>query len=393
MPKVLRIINRFNLGGPTYNAAYLTRYLPSDFETMLIGGVPEPDEESSEFILNKLGASYTLIPEMKRSLNWQNDRKAYETVRNIIREFKPDIVHTHASKAGGVGRLAAKAEKVPVVIHTFHGHVFQDYFGPLKTLFYKSIERRLAKSTTRIVAISDIQKDQISRIHKITSPDKVVVIPLGFALERFGIDNDLHRKTFREQYHIRDNELIVGHIARFAPVKEHGIFVEALSGIKEINGQRVRSVLVGDGETRAETVQYAINKGLTYSTPEHPNPDADIIFTSWIRDVDTAIPGFEILALSSRCEGTPVSLIEAQASGIPVVSTRVGGVQDIILEGETGISTQSGNPEELRQAITILLSDKQRREAMGKKAREFAMSRFHYTRMVSEHAALYRSLL
>lgn len=393
MPKVLRIINRFNLGGPTYNASYLTRYLPDDFETMLIGGVAEPDEESSEFIVQKLGVPYRLIPEMKRSLNWFNDRAAYNIVRGLIRDFRPDIVHTHASKAGGIGRLAAKAENVPVVIHTFHGHVFQDYFGPLKTAFYKTIERRLAKDTTRIVAISNIQKDDISRIHHIAPADKVAVIPLGFDLDRFTIDNELHRERFRKQYQLQDDELVIGHIARFAPVKEHGIFIKAFAGMSTINGQRVRAVLVGDGETRAEAIATAAAEGLVWSSPEYPNPDADIIFTSWIREVDTCIPAFEVLALSSRCEGTPVSLIEAQASGVPVVSTRVGGVQDIIIEGETGISTHPGSIENLRSALVEILSNKERRSVMGANARKFALSRFHYSRMVGEHADLYRSLL
>ena len=155
MPKVLRILNRFNVGGPTYNAAYLTKYLAPDFETILIGGDKEPDEESSSFITDKLGIKPIIIPELTRSINFKNDKIAYQKIVEIIKEFKPDIVHTHASKAGAIGRLAALNQKVPVIVHTFHGHVFHSYFGVLKTAFYKTIERYLAFKSTKIIAISD----------------------------------------------------------------------------------------------------------------------------------------------------------------------------------------------------------------------------------------------
>ena len=151
--KVLRIINRFNLGGPTFNAAYLTKYLGPEFETLLIGGLKYEEEESSEFILEKLGIKPVVIPEMKRSISFKNDRIAYQKIKKIIKEYQPDIVHTHASKAGTLGRLAAAKCKVPVIIHTFHGHVFHSYFGKTKTLFYKTIERLLAKKSTKIIII------------------------------------------------------------------------------------------------------------------------------------------------------------------------------------------------------------------------------------------------
>ncbi len=126
--KVLRIINRFNLGGPTYNAAYLTKYLEPEFETLLIGGVKYEEEESSEFILEKLGITSVVIPEMQRSISFKNDKKAYQKIIKIIKEFQPDIVHTHASKAGAIGRLAASKCKVPVIVHTFH-----DFIAPKET--------------------------------------------------------------------------------------------------------------------------------------------------------------------------------------------------------------------------------------------------------------------
>jgi len=185
MPRILRIINRFNIGGPTYNAAYLSKYLSSDFETLLVAGEKDETEDSSQFILQELGLKPIIIPEMKREINLKNDRIAYKKIKEIIADFKPDIVHTHASKAGALGRLAAYKMKVPVILHTFHGHVFHSYFGKAKTKMYKTIERNLARKSTKIIAISDIQKIELSKIHNITKPNNINVIPLGFDLIKF----------------------------------------------------------------------------------------------------------------------------------------------------------------------------------------------------------------
>jgi UDP-N-acetylglucosamine:LPS N-acetylglucosamine transferase len=176
--KVLRIINRFNLGGPTYNVAYLSKYLPDDFETLLVGGAKDESEESSDFIVNNLGLKPIIVEEMMREIDFRNDFTAYKKIKKIIQEYKPDIVHTHASKAGTLGRLAASSCGVPIIIHTFHGHVFHSYFGKLKTAFYKNIERYLAKKSTAIIAISEIQKSELVDIHKICDAKKVHIVPL-----------------------------------------------------------------------------------------------------------------------------------------------------------------------------------------------------------------------
>ena len=176
--KVLRIINRFNLGGPTYNAAYLTKYLGDEFETLLIGGEKYEEEESSEFILQQLGIKPLIIPEMQRSINRRNDTIAYRKIKKIIKEFEPDIVHTHASKAGTLGRLAAKKMNVPVIVHTFHGHVFHSYFGKTKTTFYKNIERYLARRSNKIIAInSDPEAPIFDVAHYGIVGDATTVIP------------------------------------------------------------------------------------------------------------------------------------------------------------------------------------------------------------------------
>mgnify|MGYP001062158537 FL=1 len=200
MIKVLRIINRFNIGGITYNVSYLSKYLEDDFETLLVGGPEEEGEDSSLYIPEGLGLKPRVLNQFQREINLKSDYKAYKEIKKIIREFKPDIVHTHASKAGAIGRLAAIDCNVPVIVHTFHGHVFHSYFGKLKTAFYKTIERYLAKHSTAIVAISNKQKQELSESFQITTKDKIHVVPLGFDLTKFTLNKESNRKEFREKY-------------------------------------------------------------------------------------------------------------------------------------------------------------------------------------------------
>ena len=197
MKKILRIINRFNLGGPTYNAAYLTKYLESEYETLLIGGNHEKSEKSSMHILEDLGIKPIIIPEMQRSINPLLDRIALKKIKEIIEDFKPDIIHTHAAKAGALGRKAAYNAGIKQIYHTFHGHIFHSYFGKIKTNIYKKIERDLAKKTTKIIAISPIQKEELSKVHKICKPEKIEVIPLGFDLSKFYKNKEAKREKFR----------------------------------------------------------------------------------------------------------------------------------------------------------------------------------------------------
>ena len=192
--RILRIINRFNIGGPTYNATFLTGFLSDQFETLLVGGLPEEGEADSLHILEEYGVKATLLPEMKRKPNFYSDKKALKKLKEIINEYKPDIVHTHASKAGALGRKAAFDCSVPIILHTFHGHVFHSYFGKVKTFLFRFIEQQLAKRSTGIIAISEIQKQELTETYKICSKSKVKVIPLGFDLEKFRQNKTENRK-------------------------------------------------------------------------------------------------------------------------------------------------------------------------------------------------------
>ena len=247
MTKILRILNRFNVGGPTYNVAYLTKYLSDEYTTVLIGGEREESEASSEYILKELDIPYTIVPDMKRSISLKNDIKALREIISIKKKKKPDIVHTHASKAGMLGRLAAKICGVPYIFHTFHGHVFHSYFGKKKTSFFIHLERLLARWSTAIIAISDKQKHELGDIYKICPPEKIQVVPLGFDLHKFTEQTDEKRKQFRTQYNLQDDEIAIGIVGRLAPVKNHEMFIDAIFNCQKQTSKKIRAFIIGDG--------------------------------------------------------------------------------------------------------------------------------------------------
>lgn len=391
--KILRIINRFNLGGPTFNAAYLTKYMSDEFETLLIGGEKDETEESSTFILDSLGLTPTIIPEMKREIGFKEDKIAYKKLKEIIKEFQPDIVHTHASKAGTLGRMAAYKCKVPVIVHTFHGHVFHSYFGKTKTIFYKNIERYLAKKSTKIIAISDIQKNELTQQHKICNKNKVAVIPLGFDLSRFQEDYETKRADFRKHYLLEEDEIAIGIIGRLVPIKNHSLFLEAINQVLKKTTKKVRVFIIGDGEEKENLTQYCKELKLDFTEFNKQKKKANITFTSWVKNVDWANAGLDIIALSSLNEGTPVSLIEAQAANNPIVTTNVGGVENVVQKDKTGCIVPSGNVNAFAEALLKLIENDVLRKQMSEKGWEFVKEKFHYERLVKDMSELYFSLL
>lgn len=393
MPKVLRIINRFNLGGPTYNVSYLTKYMAPDYETLLIGGMNDKSEACSDYIVQKLGIHAFKISEMIRSINGYNDVVAYEKIKSIIKRYKPDIVHTHASKAGVLGRQAAISCGVPVIVHTFHGHVFNSYFNKYVTETFRKIEQHYAKRTSAIVAISDIQKHELSEVYKIAPAEKFRVIPLGFDLNRFQENKAMKRDAFRKQYGIADDEIAVSIVGRLVPVKNHTMFIDSIKQVKSSTNRKVRGVIVGDGDLHNSLVEHAKSHGLTCSTPENKVPNSDLIFTSWIKDADYVFAGSEISALTSLNEGTPVSIIESQAANVPVVSTIVGGIRDVVIEGKTALLSPTQNVEAFSQNLLELVNNDDLRQQMSEDGWTFVRDKFHYTRLVNDMKNLYDELL
>lgn len=392
MPRVLRIINRFNLGGPAYNVAYLTKYLAPDYETLLIGGEKEIDEESSLFIFKDMGIEPMVIKEMSRSINFLNDIKAYYRIKQIIKDFKPDIVHTHAAKAGTLGRLAAFNCNVPVVIHTFHGHVFHSYFGKLKTSIYKNIERFLANKSTAIITISEKQKQEICVEYKVSSVQKTKVIPLGFDLSKFSENQTEKRKAFRGQYQIEEDEVCIVIIGRLVPVKNHSLFLKAIQFVKNNSQKKVRAIVVGDGNMRNDLMQLCQNLSLDCCYYPTEQRVATVVFTSWIMDVSYPLAGSDIVCLTSFNEGTPVSLIEAQAASRAIVTTKVGGIENSV-NSNAAFLIDLEDEKEFFEKLLLLVQNKELRDKMASSGKYFVYNSFHYTRLVTDTQGLYQGLL
>ena len=383
--KILRIINRFNIGGPTYNATFLTAFLGPEYETLLVGGLPEEGESDSLFILEKYGVKPLLIEEMVRNPSLSSDRKAYKKLKQIIKDFQPDIVHTHAAKAGALGRKAAASCGVPVIVHTFHGHVFHSYFGKMKTEIFKTIEKRLAKKSDAIIAISEIQKHELSAIHKITKKKKITVIPLGFDLVPFRDKRISERVRVREKYNLLENDVAVAIVGRLAPIKNHQYFLEVIEKILDQTSKKIKVFIVGDGTERELITNLVSNINEKYN-------DA-ITMTSWIEDIGEFNAGMDIICLTSKNEGTPVSLIEAQAAGIPVVTSDVGGVRDIIVEGETGYVVPLENQNLYTDRLLELIENEKKRQIMSQNGWKHVEQKFHYMTLVKNMEKLYVKLL
>jgi glycosyltransferase involved in cell wall biosynthesis len=305
-------------------------------------------------------------------------------LKKIIQEFKPDIVHTHAAKAGALGRKAAFDCKVPVVVHTFHGHVFHSYFGPLKTLLYKFIERRLASKSTGIITISESQKNEIVIAHGISKLEKTTVIPLGFDLSKFNENLDEKRINTRNTFNLKEDEVAIAIIGRLAPVKNHALFFEIVRLIHQKTQKKAVFFVVGDGELRTyieEQIKDLNEIGV------------DIRFTSWIKDIATFNAGMDIICLTSKNEGTPVSLIESQAANVPVITTDVGGVRDIISDNVTGFIVPNNNARIFADRLIELIDNEPLRIEMGRRGWPFVKDAFHYTRLVKDMEKYYKHLL
>ena len=397
MPKILRIHNRLIIGGPTLNVLYLTKYLSPEFETLLVVGEKESHEKDASFLAEQMGIKMVLIPDMGRSIHPFRDYKAYKQVQKIIKDFKPDIVHTHAAKPGAVGRLAADSSGVPIIVHTYHGHVFHSYFGKFKTKFIINIERYLAKKSDVLIAISNQQKKELSEDFKIADREKFRIIPLGFELNKFREDREAKRKKFREEFKVRDDEVAIGIIGRLVPVKNHFLFLEGINYLLNNSSRKIKAFIIGDGETRRSLEEKAKQLGIITSPLPPPKEraagEATLFFTSWRSDIDVINAGLDIIALTSLNEGTPVSLIEAQAANKAVISTRVGGIGDIVIENETALLSDVNDTAAFQKNLLQLVENDELRNRLGKKGADFVQQKFSVERLANDMARLYRELL
>jgi glycosyltransferase involved in cell wall biosynthesis len=381
--KVTRIVARLNVGGPAVHIINLAAGLdPDRFESQLIAGRPGPHEGDMGYLATQKGIEPLIVPELGRELSPLGDLRTTLKLARILRRHKPHIVETHTAKAGAVGRLAARLANVPVIIHVFHGHVFHSYFGPLQSEMFVNVERALAGITDRIITVSPAQRRDIADVYRIAPPERVLMVPLGLDLEPFRRARQTCHGQFRASLRVPAEALLVGFVGRLTAVKNPSLFVEAAGHVVQQFPQ-ARFVFVGDGELRAALEEQIDALGLA----------GHVIFAGWQVDMPAVYADLDLLVLTSLNEGTPVTVIEALATGIPVVATAVGGVPDVLKDQETGMLTPSGDAEGLAQAIVELLHAPERAEALARAGQGDVLDRFDLVRLVDDMESLYLALL
>lgn len=377
----MRIISRMNVGGPSIHVVLLNAGLDAGaYETILVSGAEGAAEGSLRDLATSHGLRVETIPELGREINPSSDITTLFKLYRLMRRERPHVVHTHMAKAGFVGRVAARMAGVPVIVHTFHGHVFHGYFSPRKTRFFLRMERYCARLSSRIITISPRLRQEIADFG-VTDIEKIEVIPLGFELDPF-IDQPRRTGEFRRSIGLPEGAILIGAVGRLVPIKNIDLLLSAFSMARQ-EQPRLHLALVGDGELREALEAKAGNLGVAPHT----------IFAGWRRDLPSVYADLDAVVISSHNEGTPASLIEAMATGCPAVATRVGGVPDLIEDGVTGRLVAPGDERDLAQAILAVVREPAASERMAALARERARERHQATRLVSDMDQLYRRLL
>jgi glycosyltransferase involved in cell wall biosynthesis len=382
--RVLRVIARLNMGGPALHVTYLARGLQArGYETTLVAGDVARGEESMSFVARRAGVDVVRLPGLSRELSPLRDAIAALRVARLIRRVRPDIVHTHTAKAGAVGRVAALLAgrgRRPVVVHTFHGHVLRGYFGSAGTLLFRAIETALARWTDRLVAVSPEVRDELVALH-VAPRRKFSVVRLGIELEpRVRFDGD--PAEVRRRHGIGAETFVVGWFGRMTAVKRTDDLLATLAALRE-RGVDALLLLVGDGDDRERLEQGAHDLALARSC----------LFVGYQEDVAPWYAICDAVVLTSASEGTPVTIIEALAAGRPVVATDVGGVPDVVDEGETGFLVAPHDTAALAERLETLARDPSRRAAMGAAGRQRVLERYAVDRLVGDVDELYRELL
>ena len=386
---VVRVITRLNIGGPSIQATRLTSALDAHgYTTTLLHGRLGEGEGDMSYLMAP-GSRAIYIDRLRRPLSPLNDLRALLRVYREIKAARPLIVHTHMAKAGLVGRVAAALYNVTRgaaprarVIHTYHGHVLEGYFSALMTKVFITLEQLLAHLSDRIVAISPAIERELRDEFRIGRADQYRVVPLGFDLSDFAAVDDSAREQARRDLDIPAGAKVVSTVGRLTAIKQHRLFLDTVARTAKAQ-PRVLALIAGDGELRADLESYAAQLGI-----------ADRVrFLGWRRDLATINAATDVFLLTSRNEGTPVALIEAMASGVPGVSTDVGGVKDVITGEHVGAKVRDGDADALAAHIVRYLADDEMRRQTGQHARAAVLHRFSLDRLVGDINALYRDLL
>jgi glycosyltransferase involved in cell wall biosynthesis len=385
--KITRVIARLNIGGPAIQAITLTHELEAfGYRTRLVRGVEDPAEGNMDYLAAERGVVPTLIPSMRRDPG-PGDLVALLRLVVLMWRDRPAIVHTHAAKGGTLGRVATLLafplrRRRPVVIHTYHGHSLTGYFSGRTAGVYRLIEKLLAPRTDVLLAVSGEVRDDLVGLG-VAPASQFRVMPLGFDLTPFTADVDRaeRRRMLREQWGASEDDVVVTLIARLVPIKRVDRFLAAAEMLADRPG--VRFVIVGDGELRDELASSAAALSL----------GERLIWAGFRRDIPDVCFASDVVSLTSDNEGTPVSLIEAQAAAIPIVATDVGGVRSAVRDGESGFLAPADATDGLAAGIAGLINSPELRRRMGAAGRIHATSLYTLERLTADHAALYDELL
>jgi glycosyltransferase involved in cell wall biosynthesis len=408
----VRVTARLNVGGPARHVAWLTAGLrPTEFESLLVTGSVPPGEDDMGFFASALGIKPVILPLMSREISVKDLVTVWQLYRLFVR-LRPDVIHTHSAKAGAVGRLAGLLYRwlTPSVllgrprpcrfVHTYHGHIFHSYYGPWKTRLFLLIEKLLARTATdRIVVISPQQHHEIHEKFGVGRAGQVVIIPLGLDLNVYA-DWPARRHIVRAELGAAEEDVLVGIVGRLTEIKNHALFLRTAALFRRESSARearvhVRFLVIGNGHLRDQLEAQARASGLG---------DA-VTFLGMRADPENFYPALDIVALTSRNEGTPLTLIEAMANARPVIATHVGGVVDLL-----GPARESGGPEGCTlcqrgilvrpedapafcHGLTRLVADEVLRRDLGKCGRVFVERHYSRERLLEDVANLYAELL
>ncbi len=404
--RVLRIITRLNVGGPAKHVAWLMAGLdPGRFEQRLLAGGVQAGEDDLGPWVRAQGVDYDRVAGLGRSLNPLRDLRCLAALWRQMVRFRPHLVATHMAKAGFLGRLALLLYRPwarlrgwprPRVVHTFHGHTFHSYWGPLAGALFLRLERMLARRATwRIVAISPGQKREIQEHYGVGRPEQFRLIPLGIDLSLFQ-DPAAGRRRFRQEMQAGQEEILIGAVGRLAPVKNYPLLIDTAAALRSAHPrlfQHCRFLIIGGGSARqiGELNRQAAEAGLGERLRLLGNRD----------DPQDFFPGLDLLLLTSHNEGTPVAILEGGACGLPVVATEVGGVADLLgaeaarqppcfTIRQRGLSAPSGQAAALAAALAHLMDHRGQAAELGRSLRDYVMAHHGKERLIQDIDALYR---
>ena len=385
---VVRVITRLNIGGPAIQAAGLSPALaPLGFDVTLVHGSLGRGEGDMSYLLSP--ATRTIVvPPLKREISPWSDLRALAALYSVMRRQQPLIVHTHMAKAGSLGRLAATLYNLTRgdrprarIVHTYHGHVLEGYFGGFKTRLFITFERLLARLSDALIAIAPGVRDELLNVHRIGSAGQYHLIPLGFDLQPFAEVDDEARAMARRELQIPETAPVLTTVGRLTAIKDHAKLLTIARALADRRPDLV-VLIVGDGELRRELEAKAAALQLC----------GHVRFLGWRRDLATIYAATDVFALTSRNEGTPVALIEAMASGVPGVATNVGGVPTVIADEALGVLVALDDDAGFVAGVTRFLDPASRSAAAGR-ARAHVLARFDKGRLVRDIERLYRELL